>query len=226
MENLDMTKTTNKKAVAAGLTAGLLGGAAAGMVFGVPGVTGAVSPAVVQQDDTDTETDAEPADEDRLTAARERLREALQPLVDDDTISADQADDVADHLLQEAQGEFGRLGGRGHMGHHRGGVGNFDVIEETLGMDAAEIREALAEGSTLADLADDPQALIDALVAEAQTKLDEAVADGELTAEEAAEKQAEIVERVSDMVNGEFEGRRGPGKWGGPADDSSADEEG
>ncbi len=230
-----MTKTTNKKAVAAGLTAGLLGGAAAGMVFGIPGVTGAASPSVVQQEDGDTGTDPESADEtvteDRRAAAVERLRDALQPLVDDDTIGADQADDVADFLVDEAEGRFGRMGGKGHMGSRGGGFGNFEVIEQALGMEAAEIREALADGSTLADLAADPQALIDALVAEAQTRLDDAVADGRISEEDAAEREAEMVERVTDMVNGEFErgdvgSPRGPGRWGGPADVGSADEEG
>ena len=215
-----MIKTTNRKAVAAGLTAGLLGGTAAGMVFGIPGVTGAASAAVVQQEDGETDSDVgEGSADDRTAAAVERLRDALQPLVDDGTIDAGQADEVAGHLVEEAEGTFGRTGGKGHMGHHRGGVGNVDVLEEALGMDAAAIREALAEGSTLADLADDPQALIDALVAEAQTKLDEAVADGKLTAEEAAEKEADIVERVTGMVNGEFErgvGHRGPDGNGSP----------
>lgn len=241
-----MTKTTSKRAVAAGLTAGLLGGAAAGMVFGIPGVTSAVAPAVVQQSDDETDTTEatddsaldETANEDWAAEAVERLREALQPLVDDDTLNSGQADDVADFLVEEREGRMGKAGQRGH-GPGRGGMGGSfgrsDVIQETLRLEATEIREALSDGGSLADLATangvDPKVLIDALVAESQARIDEAIADGRLSEDDATEHQADMVERITDMVNGEMPERGdfgGRGRHGGPfgSDDSSTDEEG
>ncbi len=47
----------------------------------------------------------------------------------------------------------------------------------------------------------DVQKVTDTLVAAAKTKLDQAVADGRLTQQQATRKKAEITERVSEMVN-------------------------
>ena len=97
---------TSKRAVALGLTAGLVGGGAAGLVLGVPGLTGAAGadPAgiVVSQTDTDTGSDSGTDTDEQTDGGKgerpepgERMREALQSLVDDGTISGDQADAVA-----------------------------------------------------------------------------------------------------------------------------------
>jgi len=79
-----------RKGLAIGLTAGLLGGAAAGFAFGVPGLSGAASPSVVQQtEDTVPSTDPATTDAETSTVpvpdveAGTRLREALQPLAGD-----------------------------------------------------------------------------------------------------------------------------------------------
>jgi len=48
------------------------------------------------------------------------------------------------------------------------------------------------------------QAVVDALVADATARLDEAVANGRLTQEEADEKKAELQERITARVNGEW----------------------
>jgi lipoate-protein ligase A len=57
--------------------------------------------------------------------------------------------------------------------------------------------------------------VIDALVAEFKAHLDEEVASGEHTQEEADQKLAKATERITDMVNnGRPEGGRGPGGRG------------
>jgi hypothetical protein len=57
----------------------------------------------------------------------------------------------------------------------------------------------------------DVQVVIDALVAEAEAHLDEKVAEGGLTQEEADERLAEITEQITDRVN-DGGGRGGKGK--------------
>jgi hypothetical protein len=216
------------RTTALGLTAGLLGGGAAGLMIGVPALTNAADdPAVVQQDDgttpdstvpsddttDDTTADTTPDATDEATpdatddATQEldreaRIREALQELVDAGTITAEQADAVASHLadelpVRERYGPFGR--------HHHGRGFDGEVVAGLLGITTEQLRDALRDGSSIADIAAengvDVQVVIDALVAEVQDHLDVAVADGRLTQAEADEKLAEATERITDMVN-------------------------
>lgn len=80
-----------------------------------------------------------------------------------------------------------------------------DALADLLGVTADELHEARHNGDTLADIATandvDPQTVIDAIVAEKQADIDAKVASGDLTAEEAAEKSADLVDRVTTMVN-------------------------
>lgn len=222
-----MTKQrTTRRAAAIGLTAGLIGGGAAGMVFGVPGLTGAAPPAQLEQtdeptdSDTDTDTDsdtdtttgsADADDAERLAARTERIRELLDELVAAGTIDESQADAVAGHLAEQAP-ERGPRGG----GHHIG-FGS-EVLSEVLGIEPEELREQLRDGQTVAEIAAangvEVQAVVDALVAHQAERLAEAVEDGRLDADRAAEIESELAERVTDAVNGE--GPLGGGRHGGP----------
>ncbi len=100
-----------------------------------------------------------------------------------------------------------------------------ETAAETLGMSVADLRTALRDGQTLAEVAEaqgvEVQTLIDALVAEVKEHLDEHVADGDMTQEEADEKLAEATERITDRVNngGPLRGDR-PDE---PAGDESGD---
>jgi len=214
------SKSTKRKGLAIGLTAGLLGGAAAGLVLGVPGLSSAAEsdPAavIVQQVD---ETDEAGTESDAPVDHSERLREMLQPLVDDTTLTAEQADKVTSHLVENRpeRGERGDRGGRiEHRRGHRGGVS--EGVLELLGTDAETLRAQIMDGSSLADVAAeagvDVQQLVDVMVSEAAEHLDEAVANGRLDEAEAAEKLAEIEERVTARVNGESAGEF-PGRPGG-----------
>jgi hypothetical protein len=174
--------------------------------------------ALAQSDDnTSVFSAAEPTtatDEATVVAEqplRSRILEWLAPLVEDDTITEDQAQAVADTLADHLP----RLG--------PGIVRGLQVVDETadfLGMTPRELVEALRNGATLAELAEDhggAEALIDHLVGLVQERLDEAVADGRITSAEAAEVLADATGRITDLVNGELEPPfRGEGLAPGP----------
>lgn len=188
------------KGAAFGLTAGLVGGSLAGMVLGVPGISSASPAVAVQQVD-------EPVDEAPVERG-EKLREILQALVDDGTLTADQADAVTTHLV-ENRPERTRRGDRGHRGNHgsRGGFDRSGVLTDLLGLDAEALRTELRSGSTLAEIAEaqgvEASAVVDALVAQATERMNAAVESERLTADEAAAKLAKLETRIADRVNGD-----------------------
>lgn len=200
--NIPSTSTPkrSKRGLTFGLTAGLIGGTAAGMVFGVPGLSGAADDAsqpaaLVQQVDDAPVTDAarEPGD---------RIREVLQALVDDNTISAEQADAVTAHLVENRPDR----GDRGPRGRH-GRLVAAETVIEVLGIDAETLREQLRDGNSLADVATangvDPQVVVDALVDEAEARLATALEEGKIDEARHAEITAELDERITARVNGE-----------------------
>jgi polyhydroxyalkanoate synthesis regulator phasin len=155
----------------------------------------------------------------------------LDDLVEEGVITADQADIIRERF-EEARAERGQR-------HFRGlrGVDDADVVTELLGLSEDEIREALRDGQTLAELAEargvSEETLVDALVDEAAEHLEEHVAVGDLTEEEAAERLEHLEERITDRVNGERpepgergvrgpRGRFGSGPAGAEADDTAA----
>ncbi len=200
-----------KRFAALAVTGALVAGIVAGSVISPP-VT-----ASAQEVTDEATTDEAPV--------RTTVQDVLDGLVADGTLPQDQADAVAE-ALSEVKGERGF---RGHHRDHRGfGAG---ALSEILGLEDGELREALVDGSTIADLAAaaglTTDAVVDALMADAEERLDEAVANGRIDATEADEKLAEIEERITDLVNGEIDfserrGRGGPGfRRGGPPADSS-----
>jgi hypothetical protein len=233
-----------RRNTAIGLTAGLLGGGAIGLMLGVPGLTSAAgsSPsAVVAQEDTptddttatdDTSTtdtgtdDTSTTDEtvtDDTTVADEtaddeatrpepgvRLREELQELVDNGTLTSEQADTVATFLGENRPEHDGFPGGhRGFPGGPGRGHGGFGIergeIADVLGLEPEALGDLLRDGQSLADIATaqgvDVQTVIDTLVDDVKEHLDEAVSNERLTEEEADAKLVEITERITEMVN-------------------------
>ncbi len=215
-----------RRALAAGLAIGLLGGTA-GLVIGAPGLTSASNDLASLTEQTDTtEVPAAPSDDARPATHAERLRESLQELVDAGTITDEQADAVAEHLVAAGAQHRGGPGGEhrgGPGGEHRGGPGGqhpgrpgggmfgrgdgatSDALTDLLGLDADELREQLRDGSTLAEIAAaqdvEPQAVIDVLVGEVEEHLDAAVENGRLEQAEADERLAEATERITERVN-------------------------
>ncbi len=132
-------------------------------------------------------------------------------------LEADRAAEIKDNLVERItllvnhEGRFGGPG-RGPGGPHPA----LDVVAEALGMTEDELRAALDEDTSIADVATeqgvDLQTVIDAMVADATARIDEKVAAGDLDADRAAEIKANLVERITELVN--HEGR--PGRPGGP----------
>lgn len=196
------------------LGASIIGGGAASATIFAPTFAGAQA-----ADDTAPADDS--ATDETTRPERQTLADVIAPLVDDGTITQAQADAVIE-ALQEARPE----GRRGHRGHR--GFGGREAVVEALGITAEELRAALVDGSTIADVAAangvDVQDVVDAIVAAGQAKLDAAVDAGRMTAEEAAEKAAELEERATAIVNGEVDVERGPrGPRGGEATDDTTD---
>ncbi len=114
--------------------------------------------------------------------------------------------------------------GEGPGGRH----GAPEELAELLGVDAAELAEQLRSGSTLAEVAEangvDVSVVVDAMVAQANERIDAAVEDGRLTEDEAAERRAEVEEKVAEKVNEPFKGRPGGrGHHGEQPTDDAAD---
>ncbi len=217
-----------------GVTAGLIGGGAIGLMATTPSFTSAASDdgTVALQDgaattaealatddatadDTTADDATDPTDPTAEDAARERIaervRERLQELVDAGTIDAGQADAVADHLAADARVRPGRGGGFPGHGHGPGRGAISEVVTEALGIEAEALRDELRAGNSIADVAAandlDVQVVIDAMVAELSEKIDTAVADGRITAEDGADRLERGTARIEALVNGERPGR-------------------
>lgn len=178
--------------------------AAAG-ALGVAGV--ALAGAALVPASAATAESADAGDRSWLERRVERIADALAGLVSDGTLTQDQADAVAQTLAAEAP--FGHHGPGMHgPGVHGRGVHALgmalDTAAETLGMTTRELRQALRDGQTLADVAEaqgvETATLVDALVDAAQERLDEAVADGRIPQERAGEIAGTLEERISRLV--------------------------
>lgn len=202
-----------RKLVAVGLAAGLIGGGAAGMLMSNSPLSGAATVSVAQAD--------EPADGATESALRraEHLAEVLAPLVENGTINQEQADAVAAALIESTPEQP-----RGPRGKARQGLA---AAAGLIGVEPQVLADALRDGSTIAQVAAEHdvevQAVIDAMVADASERLNEAVADGRITEEQASERLAELTERVADHVNN---GRPedGVGPEGGTGDDTTGED--
>lgn len=116
----------------------------------------------------------------------------------------------------------GHHGGAGHGPH--GGLA-FDAAAGFLGVTEAQLQERLRNGETLAEIAQaegkTAAGLVDALVAAAKERLDEKVAEGELTPAQRTEILASLESRIEDAVDGELPFHRGDGpRPGGDGDDA------
>jgi hypothetical protein len=177
--------------------------------------TGVLSPKQEQQaflDDAAKELGVEPSE---LSAA---LKSALEKRVDAAVAAGELTKSEAERIKAridagDAPLFFGpRFGHEGRFGpgpgrHHRPG-GKLGAAASYLGMSETALREALAGGKTLAQIAKDRGKSVDGLVqamVAAKTKLlDEAVEAGRLTDAERDEIVAGLKARVTDLVNGRF----------------------
>lgn len=160
-------------------------------------------PLAAQESTTTTTTATEEADSTKA----DRWLEVLQPLVEEGTLTAEQAQAVADHLAETLPGRHGHFIGRGP------GLAAFSSAAAIIGIEPEELREALADGSTLAEVAEangvSTDELVEGLVTALEEKLDELVAEGRLTEEQAAEILETAPERFENLVTSEVHVRRG-----------------
>lgn len=221
------------------LTAALAGGMGLGLAFGLApqGATSAQAAPAAQ---------TAPAASgiwgsflDNLAAALGIQRSALDSAISSaGETTLDQAvaagtltQEQADAMLPRLQaGDLGALYGRGGPGGRHGGArveglhqAMGDAAAGALGITADELSSALRDGQTLAELAAangvDEQAVIDAALAAADTKLDEAVAAGALTQEQADAIHARLEAAGADLLG--HGGRGGPGGRGPRANDAA-----
>jgi polyhydroxyalkanoate synthesis regulator phasin len=181
---------TLKKTIPLAVAALVIGLALGSTVF-APGPAGA------QESDSTAAADT----------ARERWLEHLQPLVDDGTITDEKAEAVANHLVSSLPDRHGRFIGRAP------GLMLFAEAADIIGVEPGELREALADGSTLAEVAEandvETETLIDGLVAAIGEKLDGLVEEGEITEERAAQILDNAPDRIEDFVAAGVHPRRG-----------------
>ncbi|NNE10695.1 MAG: hypothetical protein HKN41_00440 [Ilumatobacter sp.] len=207
--NEDLSTETSPKApntrrnAAIGVAAGLLAGGAIGLAATVPSITSAASDDPVLTDATTDQVvalqDATDEPSDVAPEPGERLREALQPLVDDGTIDSVQADAVAEYLAENRPDR----GDHGRRGHRRARM-HAPMVAEVIGIDVETLRDELLAGASITDVAEangvDRQTVVDALVADAQSHIDMAIEHG-LDEERAAERLETMTERIEELVD-------------------------
>ncbi len=148
------------------------------------------------------------------TGAVERIAEALAGLVEDGSLTQEQADEVATTLAGSGLAGSGAGHHGGYGGGHHGGQ-HLAAAAEALDMSEDELRSALdTDGATLAQVAEDRGVavsdLVDTLVAAEGERIAEAVEEGRLTREEADDRLAELAERVAERVEQPRPERPGP----------------
>lgn len=104
----------------------------------------------------------------------------------------------------DGEGREGRRGD-GHQGNGRRGR-LLNTAAEVIGIESQELRGELQDGATIAEVAEDNDVDVDALVAEIVAHVEERLAEkvdaGDITEEEAADKLESKTERIEDKVNG------------------------
>jgi hypothetical protein len=197
-----------------GLTAGLFGGGAAGLLL-----TGTTLASAQVSDVTGTVTT--PVAGSAKPAKGEWAKSVLDGLVAKGTITQAQADEILAALNAARPAH-----GPGGHGPGRGGFGKLDAAATALGMTVEDLRSALEGGKSLAAVAQekgvDVAKVVDALVAEFKAHLDQEVASGIHTQAEADQKLADARARLEAFVNGTAPaGGFGGGRHGRPGTTTS-----
>jgi hypothetical protein len=173
--------------------------AAAGAV-GLAGLVGAVAAAPAVSAATISAVSS--AATDRV----EIIANALAGLVEDGTLTQEQADAVAETLDEQlpAPGPGGFGGPRGHGGI----LLDLEVAAEELGLTERELHEQLHDGTTLAEIAEeqgvDLDDLVNVIVETVEERLAAAVDEGRIDQERADELAATLEERVRTFVEEGF----------------------
>ena len=187
---------------------------------GAIAATGALTPRQESQavvDDAAKRLGVEPSE---LSAA---LKAALKARVDAAVEAGRLTEQQATELKARIEANDVPLFGLG-AGLRHGRGGHFHDLAPAaayLGMTQNALRTALMGGKTLAQVARDRNrsvdGLVDALVRAARARIDQAVEDGRLTAEQRTQILADLRGRITAKVNGQFRrGYRAFGRGFGP----------
>ncbi|HSF62607.1 MAG TPA: hypothetical protein VLA69_12990 [Gaiellaceae bacterium] len=196
-----------------------VGGAAVAVVLVGLGAAGAIAASGVLSANEESRAVIEDAaqqlgvEPDALTdALKQGLKNRVDEALEAGRITEEQATALKERIDSgDTVPLFGGLGA-GHFGHfgHSGQFASLAPAADYLGLTEAELREQLRD-KTPAEIARDEgktvAGLVQALVSSAQKAIDEAVATGRLTEEQATELKTNLDDRIEAFVNGEFRNR-------------------
>jgi hypothetical protein len=140
-------------------------------------------------------------------ALKQALKNRIDEAVKAGRLTKEQGTELKERIDSEA---FPLLGPGLRGGHHGPGVRLFhhglDAAADYLGVTEAQLRQQLEDGATLADAAKKAgksvDGLVDAVLADAEEKLNEAQQAGRITAAQKEEALENLREHVTDLVNG------------------------
>ena len=136
---------------------------------------------------------------------------ALDDAVADGRLTQEQADQMLEEMAERISERLeqpwtphpskrGQMDGRGGMR----GSSLVDATAEVTGLTVEDVIAALQEGQTFAQIAEEagmaPQAIVDAFLTDREAALDDAVADGRLTQEQADQMLEEMAEHASEHL--------------------------
>lgn len=102
---------------------------------------------------------------------------------------------------------------KGGFAKKRGGQGGqLKQVATVLGIDQQQLVSQLKAGQSIADIASaagkTEQSVIDALVAQATQKIDQAVTNGKLTQDKATQMESKLPDRIKKMVERKWFGKK------------------
>ena len=135
------------------------------------------------------------------------IKQSAEQTIDEAVASGKLTQEQGAILKQRIQEGKGLLpfGGRWGLGPRFPGFGlRLNTVASTLGITTDELRSELTSGKTLSQIIAEHGKTVDevvnALVAEAKTKLDQAVADGRVTQQQADEILSALPDRLKQMI--------------------------
>ena len=163
------------------------------------------------------------------TTIKETQTEVIDDAVADGRLTEEQSEALKERV-ESGPGLFRTMPARPAFGMHA--FGHLDIglatIASELGMTTEELRDELAAGATLNDVITEHgstvEEIVTALVAEAEAELGEAVANGNLTQEQADRILENLPERLTEMIESGLPG--GCERWFNDDSDSTDDADG
>ena len=139
--------------------------------------------------------------EQRRADRQQRIEERIAAAIESGKLTQEEADERrANFEERRAQAEERRSERQANRQER------LDSLASSLGTNADDLKASLKAGQSIADIAAangvDVQGIIDEMVAQATTRIDEAVANERIDADKAAELKANVEERITARLNG------------------------